>query len=68
VFARGLGIEFEDTYKRWMLSGDPAAIMAEASPCMEANGVDPAAAQALVERTFVPLRRPAPAADTVTPS
>jgi hypothetical protein len=68
VFARGLGIEFEDTYKRWMLSGDPRAIMAEAAPCLEANGVDPAAAQALVERTFVPLRRPTPAADPVTPS
>jgi hypothetical protein len=68
VFARGLGIEFEDTYKRWMLSGDPEAIMAEATPCMEVNGVEPAAARAFVERTFVPLRRPAPATDTATPS
>jgi hypothetical protein len=67
VFARGLGIEFEDTYKRWMLSGDPAAIMAEASPCMEANGVDAGAARAFVERTFVPLRRTAPG-DAATPS
>jgi Fe-S oxidoreductase len=68
VFARGLGLEFEDTYKRWMLSGDPEAIMADAAPCMEANGVEPAAARAFVERTFAPLRRPAPAADASTPS
>jgi hypothetical protein len=67
VFARGLGIEFEDTYKRWLLSGDPEAILAEATPCMEANGVDPAAARAFVERTFVPLRRPTPA-DGAVPS
>jgi Cysteine-rich domain len=53
VFARGLGIEFEDTYKKWMLSGDAAAILAEATPCMEANGVDPVKARAFVERTFV---------------
>ena len=68
VFARGLGIEFEDTYKRWMLSGDPEAIMAEASPCMEANGVDATAARGFVDRTFVPLRRPERAAEDFTPS
>jgi hypothetical protein len=68
VFARGLGIEFEDTYKRWMLSGDPAAIMAEATPCMEANGVDAGAARAFVDRTFVPLRPPARVAEGSTPS
>jgi hypothetical protein len=33
---------------------------------MEANGVDAGAARAFVERTFVPLRRPAP--DPATPS
>jgi Fe-S oxidoreductase len=68
VFARGLGIEFEDTYKRWLLSGDPEAILAEATPCMEANGVDPAAARALITRTFVPLARLAPPADPSVPS
>jgi hypothetical protein len=68
VFARGLGIEFEDTYKRWLLSGDPAAIMAEATPCMQANGVDPAQARAFVERTFVPRPRPPTGADVATPS
>jgi hypothetical protein len=67
VFARGLGIEFEDTYKRWMLSGNPEAIMADAAPCMEANGVDAGAARAFVERTFMPLRRPAPT-DGAVPS
>ena len=67
VFARGLGIEFEDTYKRWTLTGDPAAILAEATPCMEANAVDAEHARAFVERTFVALpRRPAP--DTPSPS
>ena len=66
VFARALGIEFEDTYKRWTLAGDPAAILAEASPCMEANAVDPAQARAFVERTFVPLPRRAP--ETPSPS
>ena len=68
VFARGLGIEFEDTYKRWTLSGDPEAIMAEATPCMEANGVDAGAARAFVQRTFVPLRRAPSATDAATPS
>ena len=60
VFARGLGIDFEDTYKRWMLAGDPAAILAEATPCMEANGVDRDRAREFVERTFVTLRRSPP--------
>jgi hypothetical protein len=41
--------------------------MAEASPCMEANGVEAGAARAFVERTFVPLRRTAPG-DVATPS
>jgi heterodisulfide reductase subunit D len=59
VFARGLGIEFEDTYKKWVLSGDPDAILADATPCMEANGVDPARARAFVERAFGPRPRPA---------
>ncbi len=68
VFARGLGIEFEDTYKRWMLSGDPEAIMADATPCMEANGVEPAAARAFVERTFVALSGSSPARDGAVPS
>jgi hypothetical protein len=50
-----------------VLSADPAAILAEATPCMEANGVDPARARAFVERTFVPFpRREAP--ETPSPS
>jgi hypothetical protein len=66
VFARGLGIAFEDTYKKWMLAGDPEAILAEATPCMEANAVDPASARAFVTRTFG--SRPRPAAEGSTPS
>jgi Fe-S oxidoreductase len=64
VFARGLGIAFEDTYKRWVLAGDPERVLAEATPCMEANGVDPARARAFVETTFG--RRPG--ADAAAPS
>jgi Fe-S oxidoreductase len=57
VFARGLGIEFEDTYKRYRLSGDPEAILEDMTPCMAANGVDPGAARAFVSAHFAPPRR-----------
>jgi hypothetical protein len=56
LFARALGIEFEDTYKKYMRLGDPDRILEEATPCMAANGVDPAAARALVIKTFPPQR------------
>ena len=42
--------------------------MAEATPCMEANGVDAGAARAFVDRTFVPLRPPSRVAEGSTPS
>jgi hypothetical protein len=51
-FARALGIEFEDTYKKYMAWGDPERILEDASPCMAANGVDPAVARGLVIKTF----------------
>jgi len=54
VFARGLGIGFEDTYKKWALWGDPERILADAAPCERASGVDPARARAFIERTFAP--------------
>jgi Fe-S oxidoreductase len=52
VFARGLGIEFEDTYKKYRLWQDPDRILADAAPCQEANHVEPARARAFVEQTF----------------
>jgi hypothetical protein len=52
LFARALGIEFEDTYKKYMHIGDPDRILEDASPCMAANGVDPEQARGLVIKTF----------------
>jgi Fe-S oxidoreductase len=52
VFARGLGIEFEDKFKKYRLWQDPERILAETTPCQQANNVDPARARALVEETF----------------
>jgi Fe-S oxidoreductase len=65
VFARALGIEFEDTFKKYRLWADPERVLADATPCMQANAVDPAAARALVTTTFGP--RPAPGS-TAAPS
>jgi hypothetical protein len=52
LFARALGIEFEDTYKKYVHMGDPDRILEDATPCMAANGVDPATARGLVIKTF----------------
>jgi Fe-S oxidoreductase len=52
LFARALGIEFEDTYKKYVHWGDPERILEDATPCMTANGVDPDRARALVIKTF----------------
>jgi hypothetical protein len=65
VFARALGIEFEDQFKKYRLWGEPERVLEDATPCMEANGVDPAAARALVTTMFG--RRPAPGG-AATPS
>lgn len=67
VFARGLGIEFEDKFKRYRLWQDPERILADMTPCLRANEVDPARARDLVERTFGP-RSPAPGAPDSPPS
>ena len=53
VFARALGIEFEDSYKKYMKWGDPDRILEDATPCMAANGVDAERARGLVIKTFV---------------
>ena len=55
VFARALGIEFEDTFKKYRLWADPERIFEDSTPCQQANGLDPAKARDLIERTFVPL-------------
>jgi len=55
VFARGLGIEFEDTFKKYRLWADPERIFADSTPCQQANSVDPARARDLIARTFVPV-------------
>jgi Fe-S oxidoreductase len=52
VFGRALGIEFEDTYKKYRLWADPDRILADSTPCQEANGVDPGEARQLVVRLF----------------
>jgi Fe-S oxidoreductase len=52
LFARALGIEFEDTYKKYVHWGDPERILEHATPCMARNGVDPEAARGLVIKTF----------------
>jgi Fe-S oxidoreductase len=65
VFARGLGIEFEDQFKKYRLWGDPDRVLEDMAPCQQANGVDPERARALVMATFA--RRPAPDT-TATPS
>src|SRR5262245_34627782 len=52
VFARGLGIDFEDRYKRYRLWQDPERVLAETTPCQQANRVDPVRARELVEGTF----------------
>ncbi|PWU24356.1 MAG: hypothetical protein C5B48_06785 [Candidatus Rokuibacteriota bacterium] len=52
VFARSLGIEFEDTYKKYRLWQDPERTLADTAPCQRASNVDPARARSLVEQTF----------------
>ena len=52
LFGRALGIEFEDTYKKYMQWGDPERILEDMTPCMAANGVDADAARGLIIKTF----------------
>jgi len=52
VFARGLGIEFEDKFKKYRLWQDPERVLAETTPCQQANHVDAASARVVVEEAF----------------
>jgi Fe-S oxidoreductase len=55
VFGRGLGIEFEDKFKKYRLWQDPERVLAETTPCQRANQVDAVRAQAVVREAFGPL-------------
>jgi Fe-S oxidoreductase len=55
VFGRGLGLEFEDKFKKYRLWQDPERVLAETTPCQRANNVDDARARAVVEEVFGPL-------------
>jgi heterodisulfide reductase subunit D len=52
VFARGLGIEFEDRFKKYRLWEDPERVLAESTPCQTANHVDPERAREFVTKAF----------------
>jgi Fe-S oxidoreductase len=54
VFARALGIEFEDKFKKYRQWEDPARVLADMTPCQLANGVDTGRARTLVTETFGP--------------
>ncbi|HJM75426.1 MAG TPA: (Fe-S)-binding protein [Dehalococcoidia bacterium] len=54
VFARALGIDHEDTYKKYRLWGDPERALADMAPCMVANGVDAGRAREITASTFPP--------------
>jgi Fe-S oxidoreductase len=55
VFGRGLGIEFEDKFKKYRLWQDPERVLAETTPCQRANNVDAARARSVVVEAFGPL-------------
>ena len=54
VFARALGIEFEDKFKKYRHWEDPERVLADMAPCQMANGVHPERARALITETFRP--------------
>lgn len=60
LVGRGLGLEFEDTYKKYRLWADPERVLADSTPCQRANGVEPARARGLVEQVFPPSTGGAP--------
>jgi hypothetical protein len=67
VFARALGIEFEDVYKKYRLWADPARVLEDATPCQQASGLDAERARAFVSLAFGQGPR-APARDALPPS
>jgi hypothetical protein len=67
VFGRGLGLDFEDRFKKFRLWQDPERVLEETTPCQRANNVDPARARAIVMENFGPLSS-SPDAGTSPPS
>ena len=55
VFGRGLGIEFEDKFKKYRVWQDPERGLADTTPCQRANNVDAARAREVVQDAFGPL-------------
>jgi len=55
VFGRGLGLEFEDKFKKYRLWQDPERVLADTTPCQLANNVDGARARAVVVEAFASL-------------
>ncbi|MBF8287064.1 MAG: CCG protein, partial [Candidatus Rokubacteria bacterium] len=66
VFGRGLGIEFEDKFKKYRLWQDPERVLAETTPCQLANNVDAARARGVVVEAFGPLPSARGAAGSTT--
>ena len=60
VFARALGIEFEDKFKKYRHWENPERVLADMAPCQLANGVDRERARELVTETFHPDPRATP--------
>lgn len=52
VFGRALGIEYEDRFKRYLLSGNEAEILSDMAPCMQAHGIGLDEARALIAKHF----------------
>ncbi len=52
LFARALGVEYDDQYKRFLLMGDTEAVMAEMAPCMQAHQLDEGRVRDVVQRHF----------------
>jgi len=67
VFGRGLGLEFEDRFKKFRLWQDPERVLAETTPCQRANNVDAARARTVVMENFGPLSS-SPDVETSPPS
>jgi Fe-S oxidoreductase len=68
VFGRGLGIEFEDRFKKFRLWQDPERVLAETTPCQRANSVDPDRARTVVTENFGALSPGAHDVETSPPS
>ena len=52
VFARALGIQYEDIYKKYRLWRDPLRVLAEMAPCMQANQIREDKAHGVVLKAF----------------